>query len=59
VRKVKVEIDYFSTKDYDLPVDVLGALLVVDTAKDTSTVLMIKSIDSIYKGDRIEMARGR
>jgi len=59
VREVKVEIDYFSTSDYDLPVDVLGALLVVETAENTSTVLVIKSIDSIYKGDRIEMKKGR
>jgi len=59
VRKVKVEIDYFSTSDYDLPVDVLGALLIVETAENTSTALVIKSIDSIYKGDRIEMKKGR
>lgn len=59
VRNVKVEIDYFSSSDYDLPVDVLGALLVVDVADNTSTVLVIKSIDSIYKGDRIEMKKGR
>jgi LysM repeat protein len=59
VRNVKVEIEYFSTSDYDLPVDVLGALLVVDTNENTSTALVIKSIDSIYKGDRIEMKKGR
>ncbi len=58
VRKVKVDIDYFSKTDYDLPVDVLGAMVVVDTAKRTSTVLVIKSIDSIYKGDRLEMKKG-
>jgi LysM repeat protein len=59
VRNVKVEIEYFSKSDYDLPVDVLGALVVVDTAKKTSTALVIKSIDSINKGDRLEMKRGR
>jgi LysM repeat protein len=59
VRNVKVEIDYFSKSDYDLPVDVLGALVVVETAKNTSTALVIKSIDSIYKGDRLEMKKGR
>jgi LysM repeat protein len=59
VRNVKVEIDYFSKSDYDLPVDVLGALVVVETAKTTSTALVIKSIDSIYKGDRLEMKKGR
>jgi LysM repeat protein len=59
VREVKVEINYFSAADYDLPVDVLGALLVVETAENTATVLVIKSIDSIYKGDRIEMKKGQ
>lgn len=59
VRNVNVEIDYFSKSDYDLPVDVLGALLVVDVAENTATVLVIKSIDSINKGDRIEMKKGR
>ncbi len=59
VRKVKVEIDYFSKSDYDLPVDVIGALLIVATAENTSTALVIKSIDTIYKGDRLEMKKGR
>jgi len=59
VRNVKVEIEYFSKSDYDLPVDVLGAIVVVETAKNTSTALVIKSIDSIYKGDRLEMKKGR
>lgn len=57
VRDVKVEIDYFSRSDYDLPVDVLGALLVVETAENTSTILVVKSIDTIYIGDRIEMKK--
>jgi hypothetical protein len=59
VRKVKVEINYFSNSDYDLPVDVLGALVVVETAENTSTVIVIKSIDTIYRGDRLEMKKGR
>ncbi len=59
VRKANVEIEYFSISDYDLPVDVLGALLVVDTAENTSTILVVKSIDSINKGDRIEMKKVR
>ena len=59
VRNVKVEIDYFSPKDYDLPVDVIGALVLVEVAENTSTALVVKSIDSIYKGDRLEMKKGR
>lgn len=59
VRNVKVEIDYFSKSDYDLPVDVVGALLIVESAENTSTALVIKSIDAIYKGDRLEMQKTR
>lgn len=58
VRNAKVEINYFSSADYDLPVDVIGAVVVVETAENTSTVLVIKSIDTIYKGDRLEMQKG-
>lgn len=57
VRKVKVEIKYFSNSDYDLPVDVIGAVVVVEVAENSATVLVIKSIDTIYKGDRLEMKR--
>lgn len=59
VRKAETEIKYYSGVDYDLPVDVVGALVVVDTAENTSTALVIKSIDTIYKGDRLEMKKGR
>jgi LysM repeat protein len=59
VRKAKVEIDYFSNSEYDLPIDVLGAVVVVETAENTSTVLVVKSIDTIYTGDRLEMKKGR
>lgn len=58
VRNAKVEINYFSSADYDLPVDVIGAVVVVETAENTSTVLVVKSIDTIYKGDRLEMQKG-
>jgi hypothetical protein len=59
VRKAETEIKYYSGVDYDLPVDVLGALVVVDTADNTATALVIKSIDTIYKGDKLEMKKGR
>jgi len=58
VRKAKVEISYFSNSDYDLPVDVIGAVVIVESAENTSTVLVVKSIDTIYKGDRLEMKKG-
>ena len=59
VRKASAELPYFSSYDYKLPVDVLGAVIIVDTAESTSTVLVVKSIDTIYKGDRLEMKKGR
>ncbi len=59
VRKASTELQYFSSSDYKLPVDVLGAVLIVETSERTSTVLVIKSIDTIYKGDRLEMKKGR
>jgi len=58
VRKAKVEISYFSNSDYDLPVDVIGAVVIVESGENTSTVLVVKSIDTIYKGDRLEMKKG-
>jgi len=58
-RKAKVEIKYFSMSDYDLPVDVIGAVVAVEVADNSATVLVIKSIDTIYKGDRLEMKRER
>jgi hypothetical protein len=59
VREAKVEISYFARSDYDLPVDVIGAVVIVESAENTSTVLVVKSIDTIYKGDRLEMKKGR
>ncbi|HZV80714.1 MAG TPA: LysM domain-containing protein [Geobacteraceae bacterium] len=58
VRKAETEIKFYSGVDYDLPVDVLGALVVVETAENTSTALVVKSIDTIYTGDRLEMKKG-
>lgn len=58
VRKAETEIKFYSGVDYDLPVDVLGALVVVETGENTSTALVVKSIDTIYKGDKIEMKKG-
>ncbi|PKN16414.1 MAG: peptidoglycan-binding protein LysM [Deltaproteobacteria bacterium HGW-Deltaproteobacteria-23] len=57
IRKVNVEIKYFSNSDYDLPVDVIGAVVVVEAAENSAAVLVIKSIDTIYKGDRLEMTK--
>jgi hypothetical protein len=42
-----------------LPVELLGALVVVETGAKTSTALIIKSIDTIYPGDRVELKKNR
>jgi hypothetical protein len=42
-----------------LPVDVLGAAVVVETGENTSTALVIKSVDAIYRGDRVELKKSK
>lgn len=59
VRRPSVELQYFSNSDHQLPVDVLGAVLIVEAAETTSTVLVVKSIETIYRGDKLEMKKGR
>jgi len=50
-----VTIDVSSTTGYTqrLPQELLGALVILETGKRTSTALVVKSIDAIYKGDRL------
>jgi hypothetical protein len=42
-----------------LPPEVLGAVVVVDIGESTSTALVVKSIDTIYRGDRVELKKSR
>ncbi len=55
VRDVVPDQKYALDKIDKLPVDVIGALVVVETGENTSTALVIKSIDTIYRGDRVEL----
>jgi len=50
-----VTIDVSSTTGYTekLPQELLGALVILETGKKTSTALVVKSIDAIYRGDRL------
>jgi len=58
VRDVVPEQKYFDfTPLGKLPDEVLGAVVVVDTGKNTSTALVVKSINAIYRGDRVEMKK--
>ncbi len=42
-----------------LPDEVLGAVVVVETGQNTATALVVKSIDAIYRGDRVELKRSK
>lgn len=42
-----------------LPEEVVGAVVVVERGERTSTALIIKSIDTIYIGDRVELKKNR
>jgi LysM repeat protein len=53
VRDVTIDQRYVEGRIDRLPQELLGALVILDTGKNTSTALVVKSIDTIYKGDRI------
>ncbi len=53
VRDMTIDQRYVEGRIDKLPQELLGALVILDTGKKTSTALVVKSIDTIYKGDRI------
>jgi hypothetical protein len=53
VREVAPDQRYVTGGVQRLPQELLGALVIMDTGKKSSTALLVKSIDAIYKGDRI------
>jgi len=53
VRDVTIDQRYVEGRIDNLPQELLGALVILETGKKTSTVLVVKSIDTIYNGDRI------
>jgi hypothetical protein len=59
VRDVKPDQRYAQAKIEKLPVEVLGALVVVDTGRNTSTAVIVKSVDTVYRGDRVELKKSR
>jgi LysM repeat protein len=59
VRDVKPDQRYALAKIDKLPVEVVGALVVVDTGRNTSTAIIVKSVDTVYRGDRVEMKKSR
>ena len=60
VRDVVPEQKYFDfTPIGKLPDEVLGAAVVVETGQNTASALVVKSIDAIYRGDRVELKRSK
>jgi hypothetical protein len=58
VRDVVLEKTFYDLRPaVKLPVDVLGALVVVEVGENTSTALVVKNIDTIYLGDRVELKK--
>lgn len=53
VRDVTIDQRYVHGRIDRLPQELLGALVILETGKKTATALIVKSIDTIYKGDRI------
>lgn len=59
VRDVPIDSKYIDAPVGKLPPEVIGALVVLETAQTTSTALVVKSIDTIYRGDRVEVIKSR
>ncbi len=53
VRDVKPDKLYTNRDVGELPQDVIGAVVVVDTGENTSTALIVKSTKEIYRGDKV------
>ncbi|NTV50161.1 MAG: LysM peptidoglycan-binding domain-containing protein [Geobacteraceae bacterium] len=53
VRDVTIDQRYVEGRIDRLPQELLGALVILETGKKSATALVVKSIDTIYKGDRI------
>lgn len=59
VRDVTPDQRFTMAKIEKLPVDVVGALVVVQAGINSSTAVIVKSVDTIYRGDRVELKKSR
>ena len=59
VRDVTPDQRFAQAKIEKLPVEVIGALVVVHTGINSSTAVIVKSVDTVYRGDRVEMKKSR
>ena len=53
VRDVTLDKSLSQGRVERLPLELLGALVILETGKKTATALVVKSIDAIYKGDKL------
>lgn len=59
VRDVTPDRKFLEVPVDRLPREVIGALVIVETGKNTSTALIVKSIDTVYRGDKVEFKAGK
>jgi hypothetical protein len=59
VRDVVPDQRYAMARIEKLPVDVIGALVVVQSGINSSTAVIVKSVDTVYRGDRVELKKSR
>ena len=59
VRDVTPDQRYSMARIEKLPVEVVGALVVVGTSLNSSTAVIVKSVDTVYRGDRVELKKSR
>jgi hypothetical protein len=57
VKDVKPDSRYVNRDVGNLPKEVLGAVVVVETGKNTSTALVVKSIEAIHVGDQVQLLK--
>jgi hypothetical protein len=57
VRDVPLDKTYVKRKAAPLPQQVLGAVVVVDVSDNTSTALVVKSVETIYLGDKVKLIK--
>jgi hypothetical protein len=53
VRDVSLDQRYIEGRLDKMPQELLGAVVILETGNKVATCLVVKSIDAIYRGDRI------
>lgn len=56
VRDVKTNEKFYERSKATLPQELLGALVILEAGTNSSTALVVKSVDTIYRGDKLVSA---